>query len=96
MRSSVLRTDHDKSTKLNFPITNKSTLMSMRDLQAETGKSRPWVYKKLREDPKFPRPVKLGDYNMAWIRSEFDSWITSLERYEPNGLSTIDRRKMGA
>lgn len=72
----------------------KGTLMSMRDLQHETGKSRQWVYNQIQKDPSFPRPVKLGEFSVAWIRSEFEAWVASRPRAEPCGLSAVERREL--
>lgn len=90
-QSAVTRT---KTTKAKPEF--KAALMSMKDICTETGKSRVWVYSQIKNNPTFPKPVKLGEYNIAFRRSEFDTWLDSLEYVEPCGLSVIDRRVLNA
>ncbi|MFM0261860.1 helix-turn-helix transcriptional regulator [Paraburkholderia sediminicola] len=57
-------------------------------------RSRQWVYDKLRKDPTFPRPVKLGGYTIAWRLSEIRAYISQLPRAEFSGLSGPDQRAL--
>lgn len=57
-------------------------------------RSRQWVYDKLRKDPSFPRPVKLGGYSIAWRMSELRTYIAQLPRAELSGLSGPDQRML--
>ncbi|MFH6597509.1 helix-turn-helix transcriptional regulator [Ectopseudomonas khazarica] len=55
-------------------------LVRMPELQQLTGLARPTVYKMLKRDPSFPRPVKLSDSNarnapVAFVLSEVQAWI---------------------
>ncbi|MFL9916412.1 AlpA family phage regulatory protein [Paraburkholderia fungorum] len=59
-------------------------------------RSRQWVYDKLRKDPSFPRPVKLGGYTIAWRLSELRAYISQLPRAELSGLSGPDQRTLDA
>ena len=70
-------------------------LARMNDLQADYGGSRPWYYKQM-QIADFPRPIKLGTYAVAWIRSEVDAWFASRPRAEQDGLSAIERRQMSS
>lgn len=73
----------------------KGTLMSMRDLQLELGyKSRQPVYDLMRNDPTFPKPIKLKEFSVAWIRSEFEAWLASRPRSEPCGMSSLQQRQL--
>ncbi len=72
----------------------KARFMLMRDMQADFGRSRQWFYTKLRDDPTFPKPVKIGAFSIAWIRSEVESWIQHLPRVQATGLSSVELRKM--
>lgn len=73
-----------------------AALMSMNDLVAESNQSRQWVYTQIKNNPKFPKPVKIGTFNIAFRRSEFDAWVAGLEYVEPSGLSIVERRVMHA
>ena len=60
----------------NAPI----ALVRMSELQQLTGLARPTVYKMLKRDPSFPRPVKLSDSEarnapVAFVLSEVQAWI---------------------
>lgn len=57
-------------------------------------KSRQAVYDKLRTDPTFPRPFKLGEYTIAWRLSEIRDYIANLPRAELSGLSGPDQRML--
>lgn len=60
------------------------------------GCSRTWVYDKLRKDPAFPRPLKLGDYTIAWRLSELREYMAQLPRAELSGLSGPEQRAFDA
>jgi predicted DNA-binding transcriptional regulator AlpA len=57
-------------------------------------RSRQWVYDKLRKDPTFPRPVKIGGYLIAWRLAELRAYIAALPRAEFSGLSGPDQRAL--
>jgi prophage regulatory protein len=55
-------------------------LVRMSELQQLTGLARPTVYKMLKRDPSFPKPVKLSDSSarnapVAFVLSEVQEWI---------------------
>jgi prophage regulatory protein len=55
-------------------------LVRMSELQQLTGLARPTVYKMLKRDPSFPKPVKLSDSRarnapVAFVLSEVQEWI---------------------
>lgn len=57
-----------------------ATLIRMPELEAITGMARPTVYKRLKDDPTFPRPVPLSDSKsrgapVAWVLSEVQEWV---------------------
>lgn len=57
-----------------------TTIIRMPDIEAITGLARPTVYKRLRDDPTFPRPVKLSDSNsrgapVGWVLAEVQGWV---------------------
>lgn len=56
------------------------TLIRMPDLEAITGLARPTVYKRLKDDPTFPRPVSLSNSKsrgspVAWVLAEVETWV---------------------
>lgn len=57
-----------------------ATLIRMPDLLALTGLQRATVYKRLKDDPTFPRPVPLSNSTargapVAWVLSEVQEWV---------------------
>ncbi|WP_227243979.1 helix-turn-helix transcriptional regulator [Paraburkholderia caribensis] len=58
--------------------------------------SRASVYEKLRKDPTFPRPVRVGPHSIAWRLQEVRDYIANLPRHELSGLSGPDQRRAAA
>ena len=57
-----------------------ATLIRMPDLLALTGLQRATVYKRLKDDPTFPRPVPLSNSTargapVAWVLAEVQAWV---------------------
>lgn len=57
-----------------------ATLIRMPDLLALTGLQRATVYKRLKDDPTFPRPVPLSDSDargapVAFVLAEVQAWV---------------------
>lgn len=57
-----------------------TTIIRMDELEAITGIKRPTVYKRLKDDPTFPRPVPLSNSKcrgapVGWILSEVQTWV---------------------
>lgn len=57
-----------------------ATLIRMPELLAVTGLQRSTVYKRLKSDPTFPRPVPLSDSTargapVAWVLAEVQAWV---------------------
>ncbi|WP_324734125.1 helix-turn-helix transcriptional regulator [Pseudomonas paeninsulae] len=58
------------------------TIIRMPELEAITGLARPTVYKRLKEDPTFPRAVPLSDSKsrgapVGWVLGEVQAWVAS-------------------
>lgn len=49
-------------------------LLKLKDVMFLTGLGRSTVYKYIAEG-NFPRPVSLGERNVAWVESEINDWI---------------------
>lgn len=57
-----------------------TTIIRMPELEAITGLARPTVYKRLKDDPTFPRPVPLSDSQsrgapVGWVLGEVQEWV---------------------
>nr|WP_256674675.1 AlpA family phage regulatory protein [Pseudomonas sp. ALS1131] len=57
-----------------------ATLIRMPELLALTGLQRSTVYKRLKSDPTFPKPVPLSDSiarraPVAWVLAEVQAWV---------------------
>lgn len=57
-----------------------ATLVRMPELLALTGLQRATVYKRLKDDPTFPKPVPLSDSTargapVAWVLAEVQAWV---------------------
>lgn len=60
----------------------KTTIIRMPELEAITGLSRASVYKRMKDDPTFPRSVRLSDSKsrgapVGWVLAEAQAWITA-------------------
>ena len=56
------------------------TLIRMPDVEAITGLARPTVYKRLKDDPTFPRPVPLSNSKsrgspVGFVLAEVQGWV---------------------
>jgi len=51
------------------------SLIRVKQVREKTGLSTSGIYKRLEEDPKFPRRVSLGGRSVAWVEAEVDSWV---------------------
>lgn len=49
-------------------------LMKLKEVMHTTGLARSTVYKYI-TDGNFPKPVSLGERNVAWLQSEIEDWI---------------------
>lgn len=57
-----------------------ATIIRMPELAAITGLARPTIYKRLKDDPSFPRPVPLSDSKargapVGWVLAEVQAWV---------------------
>lgn len=70
-----------KAASASLPQFDPSTtIIRMPELEALTGYKRPTVYKRLKDDPTFPRPVPLSDSTsrgapVGWVLAEVQEWV---------------------
>jgi prophage regulatory protein len=65
------------ATQQHDPAT---TIIRMDDLLAMTGVKRGTIYKRLKDDPTFPKPVSLSDSKyrgapVGWVLAEVQAWV---------------------
>ncbi|WP_033998017.1 helix-turn-helix transcriptional regulator [Pseudomonas paraeruginosa] len=65
------------SARLHDPAT---TLIRMPEVEAITGLARPTIYKRMKDDPTFPKPVPLSNSAargapVAWVLGEVQAWV---------------------
>ncbi|MBB3140321.1 helix-turn-helix transcriptional regulator [Halomonas organivorans] len=49
-------------------------LIKLKDVISLTGLARSTIYKYISEE-RFPKPVSLGERNVAWVEEEIQDWI---------------------
>lgn len=57
-----------------------AVIIRMPELEALTGYKRPTIYKRLKDDPSFPKPVPLSDSTsrgapVGWVLAEVQAWV---------------------
>lgn len=52
----------------------KPRLIRLPTVSDRTGLRKSAIYQRAK-DGTFPRPIKIGTYNVAWIESEVDEWV---------------------
>jgi prophage regulatory protein len=57
-----------------------TVIIRISELSAITGYARPTIYKRLKDDPTFPKPVPLSDSKsrgapVGWILAEAQAWV---------------------
>lgn len=75
-----LRPETGKTSAPALPFDPATTLIRMPELEALTGLARATVYKRLKDDPSFPKPVPLSNSTargapVAFVLSEVQTWI---------------------
>lgn len=76
----TIHTPHQPSTVSAQNFDPAITLIRMPDLEAITGLARPTVYKRLKDDPTFPRPVPLSNSKsrgspVGFVLAEVQAWV---------------------
>jgi prophage regulatory protein len=75
-------------TKTTAPPPHETPYMTMVEAMAETGYSRPSLYRKI-NDGTFPQPVQLGANKIAFRRADVKRWHDA----RPSGTLTPVARK---
>lgn len=57
-----------------------TVIIRMPELEVLTGYKRPTIYKRLKDDPTFPKPVPLSDSTsrgapVGWVLAEVQDWV---------------------
>lgn len=57
-----------------------TVIVRVAEVASITGLARPTIYKRLKDDPTFPRPVPLSDSTargapVGWVLSEVQAWV---------------------
>lgn len=65
---------------ITHPFDPATVLIRITELSAITGYARPTIYKRLKDDPTFPRPVPLSDSKsrgapVGWVLAEVQAWV---------------------
>lgn len=68
------------ATAANTRVDESLIIIRMPELEAITGLARPTIYKRLKDDPTFPRPVPLSDSKsrgapIGFVLSEAHAWV---------------------
>ncbi|WP_374441456.1 helix-turn-helix transcriptional regulator [Pseudomonas panipatensis] len=70
-----------QATSVTLPQFDPATvIIRMPELESLTGYKRPTVYKRLKDDPTFPKPVPLSDSTsrgapVGWVLAEVQAWV---------------------
>lgn len=77
----TIHTSHQLSSGASQNFDPAITLNRMPDLEAITGLARPTLYKRLKDDPTFPRPVPLSNSSksrgspVGFVLAEVQAWV---------------------
>lgn len=53
---------------------SKLRLIRRPEVEQRTGLRKSAIYQRAKSGT-FPRPIKIGTYNVAWLESEVDAWV---------------------
>ena len=70
-REAIVGEEIDKGATETRRVTR---LIRLPEVQHRVGLGRSTIYRWMAEG-KFPRPVQLGGYSVAWAESEIDGWV---------------------
>jgi prophage regulatory protein len=75
-----MNAQHLNSREIRTICDPATTLIRFDELEALTGYKRPTIYKRLKDDPTFPRPVPLSNSKsrgspVAFVLAEVQNWV---------------------
>ncbi|MGL1833238.1 helix-turn-helix transcriptional regulator [Rhodocyclaceae bacterium SMB388] len=72
-------------------------IIRRREVEHLTGLARATIYHRAK-DGTFPKPIKIGTFNVGWIESEVKAWIAEriAERTDPNAGRKAGRSELTA
>lgn len=60
----------------------RDQLLRRPQVEAMTGLSRSSIYAGM-DDGSFPRPKRIGQRSVAWLRSDVEAWLAALPEADP-------------
>ena len=57
-------------------MSNEKKLIRISDVKGMTGISKSHIYL-LASKGEFPKPIKLGERSVAWVKDEVEAWVAS-------------------
>ena len=73
LREAIVGEEIDKGATESRRVTR---LIRLPEVQHRVGLGRSTIYRWMAEG-KFPKPVQLGGYSVAWAEDEVEAWITT-------------------
>lgn len=67
-------------------------VLDVKGVASKIGLSRSQIYRILKSDPSFPKPIRLSPRRIGWRENEVDSWIDDRPRV---GEDPEEIRKVG-
>lgn len=76
----TIQANTQPATAITHHFDPSAVIIRISELSAITGYARPTIYKRLKDDPTFPRPVPLSDSKsrgapVGWILAEAQAWV---------------------
>ena len=65
-------------------------VLRIAQLVQKAGLSRQTIYRRLNDDPYFPKPFSIGSNSVAWDETEVDRWLESRKEASRCTQSSID------
>ena len=59
-------------------MNNDISLLRVKDVAKKLGMSVPTIWRKTKNDPNFPKPIKVSASITAWKVSEINAWVEGL------------------
>lgn len=69
-------------------------ILRVADVAKKIGGSVAWVWKQSKDDPEFPKPVKVSPNITGWVETELDEFLirrVAAHRAAPTKRATVDK-----